>query len=260
MGKMILAALLVMGTVLLSACQVRLDPGGLDVRDPVREAEATRVALAARDESAMRAIQRQAMQAEADQARVEAQAAAQAQSALVVRNWLTALGVGLGGAILCVGLATALTAWVNKKACSIYPNAAGQYPVLVKPVTGGVIVHDPNRAIGPTTIYTLPNLPGAVAERAGWPLGKVQVEAPLSAGEAAHIQIASQAQAVGLMAAVTRPQGWPVSETRNTQDTLKLAQTVVGAGAGLGHLPVVRVVDDPQKIEDFGRLLEAEGQ
>ncbi|MBN1890431.1 MAG: hypothetical protein JW850_20730 [Thermoflexales bacterium] len=204
----------------LAACQVELDGSGLVVRDPVREAEATRVATAARDEAARRAIERQALQAQADQARAEAEATWNAVPAATLRNVLIFTGTGTGVLVLFVGSAFALVAWLNKRATAIYPNRTGQYPVIVRHGLGWVAFHDPNRGLGPGSIYRTPTVfeqaanaaaalaSAIVAIRRGEmpalsPTG-ITAHYPLPGSESTMAQLATQAQAVSLMAAATR--------------------------------------------------------
>jgi hypothetical protein len=230
--------------VILAGC-FTVDERG--VRDPVREAEATRVVLAAQDESARRAIERQVVEAQAEQAWVEAEAVRSALPAATLRNTLMYMGVGVGALVLVVGSAFACVAWLNKRATSVYPNNAGQYPVIVKRTWGGVtIVHDPNRALGPTTIYTTPSVAGWVWDKAR-PLAAAQF--PAAGGEGSLLQLATQAQAIGLMAAATRKSG--------SEDTARhveqLAQALINRPVISAPLPPVQV--SPLEVSHVERLL-----
>ena len=249
--------LLVIGAVVLCAGAGSLagytfqwNDGGLVAHNPQAEANAARVTLLAEQEAA-------AAKAKADKARIDADAENDARAAAAMGKRLTYIGLGAGVLIACVGLALAAVSWVNRRANETLPNAAGLYPVIVKPVAGGVIIHDPNRAIGPTTIYTTPSLAGAAMERAGLPIGQATVDAPLSGSEGAHVQIASQAQAVQLMSAATRPQSlFGVSEARKPEDTAKLITAAINAGAGVaGRLPKITVISDQAQISDFEQKL-----
>ncbi len=249
----IIGAVICAGSASIAGYTFQWNDGGLVAHNPQAEANAARVALLAQQEAAR-------AKALADKAAIDAQAENDARAAAAMGKRLTYIGLGAGVLIACVGLALALVGWVNKRANETRPNAAGIFPVIVKPVAGGVIVHDPNRAIGPTTIYTTPSIAGAVAERAGLPIGQATVDAPLSATEGAHVQIASQAQAVQLMSAATRPQAlFGVSETRKPEDTAKLITAAISAGAGVaGRLPKITIIDDPAQVAGFEqKLLEA---
>jgi hypothetical protein len=229
----------------LTGCNVKA--GTLELSDPVREAEATRVAIAAYDESAQRAIERYAAQAQADQAWSEAEAARNALPATTLRNTLVATGIGTGTLVLVIGSALALVAWLNKRAACIYPNDAGIYPVIVRRTWNGTtIVHDPNRALGPTTIYTTPTIFNQLTA------GQVATaQFPQAGGENAMLQLSTQAQAVSLLAATTRNQN-------EAHQARQLAQNLFGRPAICAPLPPVK----PSSLElsHVERLLlEAEG-
>jgi hypothetical protein len=219
--------------VLLTACSVKA--GDFELSDPVREAEATRVAMAAQDESARRAVERQIIQAQADKAKADAEAARNALPAATLRNALLYTGTGVGVLVLAVGCAFAAVAWLNKRATSIYPNSAGMYPVIVKRSWNGVtIVHDPNRALGPTTIYTTPGLAGLLLKKAE---SKPAAQFPMVGSEGAMLQLATQAQAIGLVAAATRNNR---GDESNMRQAGQLAQTLINRPAICAPLPPVR--------------------
>jgi hypothetical protein len=236
----------------------------LDLRDPVREAEATRVAIAALDEAKQREIDRQVAQSQADKAAVEAEAARQAQAALVVRNMLWQIGLGIGALVLCVGLAFAAVTWAGKRASSIYPNAAGLYPVIIRRGFGWITFHDPNRGLGPTAVYRTPTVfdvaANAIARLRGSPASALEPVAvfPPSGTESSMLQVASQAQAIGLVTAATRQQrgGAPTS----IEEARRLADKVISSqGAAVTRMPQITIINDPAKIADFREmLLEAE--
>jgi hypothetical protein len=220
--------------MLLTACNVKA--GGFEMRDPVREAEATRVAMAAQDESARRAVERQIVQAQADKARTDAEAARNALPAATLRNALIYTGTGTGVLVLAVGCAFAAVAWLNKHATSVYPNSAGMYPVIVKRSWNGVtIIHDPNRALGPTTIYTTPGPANLLLKKAEQ---KPAAQFPMAGSEGAMLQLATQAQAIGLVAAATRNNH---GDESNMRQAGQLAQTLISRPAICAPLPPVRV-------------------
>lgn len=259
LGLMALSAAVCMGLAALSGYTTTLDDRGLAVRNPQSEAQATRTAQLAMDEAAQRAIQRQMLQAEAE--------AAQATTPiLAVRNALLAVGVGAGGLVLAVGAAFAAVAWLNKRATSIYPNSAGQYPLITRRGFGWVVVHDPNRGLGPAAVYRTPTLLDTLAS-AVWVKDRKLAQAPgpsadfpPTASESTMLQVASQAQAIGLMAAVTRPAGFLRGPAIEAKQARQLASEIVsGSGAMSGRMPSVRVIDDPEQAAQFRELLELEG-
>ena len=239
--------LLAGGLLALSACDARTSSRP----DPVREAEATRIAMATKDESARRALERQLLQAQADKAQADAEATRNALPAATLRNMLLYTGVGVSVLVLAVGSAFAAVAWLNKRATSVYPNDAGQYPVIVKRSWSGVtIVHDPNRALGPTTIYTAPSLAGMLSGRKGQ-LPAAQF--PMPGSESSMLQLATQAQAVGLVAAATR-NSLGVGDPRQAG---QLAQALIERPALSAPLPPVRLSSlEPSHVERL--LLESQ--
>lgn len=239
-----------LGSLWLAGCLLALtgcftiDERG--VRDPVREAEATRVAIAAQDESALRAVERQIVEAQADKARVEAEAVRQALPAAALRNMLVSTAAGVGALVLAVGSAFAVVAWLNKRATTIYPDSAGMYPVIVKRSWNGVtIVHDPNRALGPTTIYTAPSLAGVLWGHKPLPATCF----PQPGSEGAMLQLSTQAQAIGLVAAATRRSA-SESDVRRAE---QLAQALINRPAISAPLPTVR--PSPLEVSHVERLL-----
>lgn len=257
MALVVLVAVLCGTLSSLAGNTVHLDGSGLTFDNPQNQARATAIAQEALDAAAARAIERQAQLA-------QAQAVQAAKPAMTARNTMMAFGVGAFVLILGVGSSFALIAWLNKRATSVYPNASGQYPVIIKKTWDGVIVHDANRAIGPTTVYTVPSLQAGVAQRLGLPVvGEVNAQGQ-AASEQAHIQITSQAQAVSALSAITRPRGLLGGNERRTDDTLKLAQAVMGGGNILpdsgAALPTPRIIDDVEQIGDFAKLLESGGE
>ncbi len=260
LGLMALSVAVCMGLAALSGYTTTLDDDGLAVRNPQSEAQATRTAQLALDEAAQRAIQRQMLQAEAE-------AAAATTPILAVRNALLAVGVGTGGLVLAVGAAFAVVAWLNKRATSIYPNSAGQYPLITRRGFGWVVVHDPNRGLGPAAVYRTPTLLDtltsavlAMQERKRAQAPQLLADFPPTASESTMLQVASQAQAVGLVAAVTRPAGFLRGPAIEARQARQLASEIMSSsGAMSGRMPSVRVIDDPEKAAQFRELLELEG-
>lgn len=184
------------GATSFSGYQFELANGKMVANNPIAQANAAQIDQKSRDAAAMQAIVRQGKKAEAD-------AASAATGAYSLRNILIASGLGTGALILCVGGAFAGIAWLNRRATSVFPNASGQYPVIVKRSWNGVtIIHDPNRALGPTTIYTTPTIADMFTDKLK------QLASPTVSGqqysEGSVRQITTQAQAGQLMAAATR--------------------------------------------------------
>ncbi len=244
-----------------------LDLSSGRIYNPEAEAEATRTTLRALDESRERQAQQQTR---ARQAEVEAEAAEAARDALVWRNRLLALALGLGGGIVICGGALALVTWAQKCAAVIYPNASGQYPLVVTRGWGWAALHDPARGLGPATVYQTPTLLDQIAEivlaiqqRRAPALPQPEASFPATADNGTMLQIATQAQAGQVATAQNR---WP-----------KLP-AVVGARvsisergmSGLGDSPalpapasrmpqVTTVIDDPVRMANMRQhLLECE--
>lgn len=205
---------------------------------PQSLAQATAIAQAAADASAARAIERDTAQ--------------RAQAGVVAGKVLGAVGVGIGALVLAIGCAFAVVAVVNKLATSVYPNAAGMYPVIVKRSWNGItIVHDPNRALGPTTIYTTPSLVHLMANVLGAPQLDAGAQFPQPGSEATMAQLASQAQATAALGAVTRQP--LIGEPRKVDD--RLIRAVAGAHLSL---PPVTAIAPAEWVEATGRF-ELEG-
>ncbi len=258
MLKYIVLTLAFVTLVLLAGCNIKA--GGLEIRDPVREAEATRVAITAQDESARRAVERSILEAQADKAHAGAQAERNALPAATLRNALIYTGIGVGVLVLAVGSAFAIVAWLNKRATSVYPNCAGQYPVIVKRSWNGVtIVHDPNRALGPTTIYTTPSVVGQLLRQSQ----TAQAQFPQPGSEEAVRQITTQAQAGQVMAALAHGARGNPSLQQAAADKIVHAADPKALMESAIHpqLPPITVITDPQEVARFKQVyvLEAQG-
>lgn len=250
--------------LLLAACVL----AGCESPTLTERARATAIAQEAAGRAAARAVEVQATATAAAQAAAEREATAGARAAAVSVMWLAA-AVGL--LVLCVSCAFAVGAWFTKRATTIYPNAAGQYPVITRRGFGYVAMHDPNRSLGPVTVYRTPTLLDTLAGvigylRSGRPPARPAITADFfgDGSETTRARIASQAQAVSALAAVTRPQGLLGGETRRPDDQVKLAQAVMGGGgmladsnSGYGGAPAeVQLIDDQARIDNLTRLLE----
>ncbi len=239
-GAILLAGLTCAGLSLLAGHTVTVGGEGslVNVHNPVQEAQATRVALAAADEAAARELERQAVEA--------------VGPALALRNTLMAVGAGVGALVLAVGSAFAAVAWVNKRATAVYPNSAGLYPVIVRRSLDGVtIVHDPNRALGPTTVYQVPTWLDRLARgRIGD--SPLQVSFPQPGSEPAVMQITGQAQVAQIAAAQNRwPRLPPVAGRMTVREGGERMLPVPTT-----RMPAVRVIQDPEQIEGFERQIE----
>jgi hypothetical protein len=240
----LLAGLACAGLSMLSGHTITVggDKGLVNVHNPVQEAQATRVALAAADEAAVRELERQAAEA--------------ARPALVLRNTLAALGVGVGVLVLMVGSAFAVVALANKRATAVYPNSAGLYPLIVRRFWNGVtIVHDGNRALGPTTIYTTPSLTDGLLGAMGVRPGGASAQFPQPGSEPAMVQITGQAQVAQIAAAQNR---WPRLPPVAGRMTVREGGTTL-LPPPMARMPAVRVIQDPEQIADFEHKL-LEGQ
>ena len=209
---------------------------------PQDYAEAEAIRQRSADEAAQAAIDRA-------QAQVTLAAAQNARPSLTTRYVLLNLGVGLGGLILLVGGALAATAWLYKQASTVYPNAAGQYPLIVQRsrLTGETIIHDPARMLGPAAIYTSQN-----RVRRWVQAEPAELQTPVATDHVTQARITSQAQAAGLLVAATRggaaPQARPMVEA--------VARQAFGEPA-LPRMPVVEVIEgssDPHSQIDVKQI------
>lgn len=177
---------------------------------PQDQAEAQRIRQETADAAAAASQQRQA-------AAVEIEAAQRTLPARVARDAMvqTALGAagGLGLAILIVGGAVVLVEALRVRASMVFPNGAGQYPIVVRHngLTGSTMVYDPSRMLGPIAVISTPNR--AQAQLAG---GEPQAALPLGTDHGTQVRITTQAQAAGLLVAATRcdadPRGRAMTE------------------------------------------------
>lgn len=206
-------------------------------------AEAQRLRQETADAAAAAAQQRQA-------AAVEIEAAQRTLPARVARDAMIETAIGVAGAlglvILVVGGSAALVAWLQVRASVVYPNSAGQYPIVVKHhgLVGQVVVVDPSRMLGPVTIIQAPNK--AQASVAG---AEPRVALPVGTDHQTQARITSQAQAAGLLVAATR-QG---ADPRGRQMTEPVVQAAFRSEA----LPAVPepILLDASRVRHIERLL-----
>jgi hypothetical protein len=153
-------------------------------------------------------------------------------------------------------------AWLNKRATSVYADEKGLYPVVIRRSWNGItIVHDPNRALGPTTIYTAPSLTSALLEmlkiRQDRALG---VQFPLPGSEDTLRRLSSQAHGIQLMSAATRPQGL-LAEKFKPEQAFRLAQAITTANTDHleSRMPQITMVQDPAEVNRMLDLWEEKG-
>ena len=185
-------------------------------------------------------------------------AEAQGKSVAYLLGWA---GLGAGVLVLVVGLAFGIVAWVNKHATSIYPNKAGQFPVIITKGPGYVALHDPNRGLGPGAIIRTPGLIeraayGIAMARGNAPMLEPGAEYPQTASEPAMLQLGVGAQAV--QNEVAKQSGRP-----------KLLFGILPIGAQPAgdrgqtrtrvRMPQIAVINDPKQIADFEQKLLSDG-
>lgn len=199
---------------------------------PQDYAEADRIRQESADRAAAAAAARAADSAEA----------AASLPAIAARNTLAGVGLGLAAFILSITGSLALGAWLHRRAASVFPNEAGQYPLLIERTRAGeIIIHDANRAVNPTLLIS----PANATPRA--------ITAPITADSAAQAQITTQAQAHQLLIAGTRGTANTPAATREIAETI--SQNAFRSGSGLPRMPDVRIVADPQRENNLTRLL-----
>lgn len=287
--RRIMSIILLALTVILAGCALVVDSQGAKFGNPRDFAEATHIAQMSENAAAatMQAVSIEAtqqaarlkieatraaiaadkqraetgkVQAEATISSAKAQTEVEAQpSAAAGKSTMYLLGyagAGAGALVLVIGLAFGITAWVNKRASTIYPNKQGQFPVVVRKGPGWIAIHDPNRSLGPGTVMHTPGL----LERAGYALALARGKAPAlqpgaeypqPADVPAMLQVASQAQASQLQ--IAEKSGRPKFMLTVTPQPGPQEQKPVR-----GRMPPIAFVNDPDQIESFERkLLEA---
>jgi len=234
-------------------------------------AQATRTVADIQARATAEAIAHDRQQAEADKVRAQATVAlakakteveaqpseAAGKSIGYLLGWA---GLGAGALVLVVGLAFGFVAWINKRATSVYPNKAGQFPVIVTRGPGYVALHDPNRGLGPGAVIRTPGLVERVAysvalARGQAPMLEPGAEYPETASETSMLQIGTGAQLV--QNEVAKQSGRP-----------KLLFGILPVGGQLaqgqtritrGRMPQISVINDPKEIEHFEQKLLSDG-
>lgn len=232
--------------------------------------QTTRTAADITAQATAEAIAHDRQQAEADKVRAQATVAlakakteveaqpseAAGKSIGYLLGWA---GLGVGALVLLVGLAFGIVAWVNKRATSVYPNKAGQFPVIVTKGPGYVALHDPNRGLGPGAVIRTPGL----IERAAYGIALARGRAPMlepgatypeTASEQSMLQIGVGAQAV--QNEVAKQSGRP----KLLFGILPIGtQPAQGQTRTRGRMPQISIVNDPKQIEDFEQKLLRDG-
>lgn len=211
---------------------------------PQDYAEAEKISQQTADAAAAAAQQRQAYA-------VEIEAAERTLPARVARDAMiqTAFGIvgALGLGILVVGGSAALVAWLQVRASVVYPNGAGQYPIVVKHhgLVGQTVVVDPSRMHGPISIIQAPN---RVQARVSG--GEPRVSLPIGTDHQTQARITTQTQAANLIVAATRKGADPSGRA--------LTQPVVASAFSSGGLPPAvpePVLLEASKVSHIERLL-----
>jgi hypothetical protein len=164
--------------------------------------------------------------------------------------------VFIGGALILVGLAVGLTyAAITKAVTSartIYPNQAGQMPLVRIAGPGWSGYLDPNRSPGAVTILKSPPAVPRLAARVIGELPPPQVLTPLPVSEPATVQVAAQATALGMTAGATRH---PTSSRANMIGAVE----AVAMPKIMTARPLPPVEDeDPDHIDRLLRLTDGE--
>lgn len=181
-----------------------------------------------------------------------ANAVAQAQTA-----WVGPVTVAIVGSLsalalvaLAWGMSRAIVIKAYVKAATIWPNKAGQLPLIQTGGPGWKAIVDPNRSPGPVTTFNTPSL---VERLRGRPdqLPALEVKTPLQLSEAGHLQLAAQATAGQMVAAATRHK--EATAPANVNDAVRsVATTTIAA-----PLPALRRID-PSHVEALLELTEGE--
>jgi len=165
---------------------------GLNLSGVVERQSADVLAAIAKQEQA----KADKLQAEADitrqsaeQARLETEAKRQALPEFAASLRWYALSGGIAFAVLAVGLAWAAVTFAQTRAQCVYPDRAGQWPILVsRKWDGSLLIADTSRSLSPVLRI----------DRQG------NVTALIETSELSGLQLATQAQASGAMVAIAR--------------------------------------------------------
>jgi hypothetical protein len=198
----------VFAAIIVGVVAVVMVSGRATSDEQAAQAERIRAKIAA--ETRIVEAQADEARASADKARVDA-LAYQASAPIRAWVWQVVLVSGsIAASVLMIGGACALVLWLMKRATLIYPTASGQWPLTVRRYLGGYIIHDANRAIGPSSVYHAPSW----WERGLLRLtrGRLQLTEPqawhaLPASEPTMLQVARTAQQMAAVVAASSGQG-----------------------------------------------------
>lgn len=156
-----------------------------------RQAPDIRAAIAKQEQAKADELQAEAdiMRQSAEQARLDTEAKRQALPELTASVRWYALGGAIAFAVLAVGLAWAAVTYARTRAQCVYPDARGQWPILIDRRWDGVLlIADTSRNLSPVMQI----------DRVG------NVAALIEPTELSALQLATQAQASGAMVAIAR--------------------------------------------------------
>lgn len=182
---------------------------------------------------------------------VEIEAARQTLPVRVARDAMLETAIGIAGAlglcVLVIGGAAAFVSWLHVRASVVYPNSAGQYPIVVKHngLVGQTLVVDPSRMHGPISIIQAPNRVQARVSGS-----EPRVSLPIGTDHQTQARITTQTQAANLIVAATRKGADPSGRA--------LTQPVVTSVFGGGALPPAvpePVLLEASKVSHIERLL-----
>ena len=198
---------LVFATLIVAAVAVVMVSGHATSEEQAAQAERIRARIAA--ETRIVEAQADEARASADKARMDA---TMQENIAPVRAWVwqgVLVSGGVAVSVLMIGSACALVLWLMKHATLIYPTASGQWPLLTQRYFGGTIVHDANRAIGPSSVYHAPSWweRGMLRlTRGRLQLAEAQAWHALPASETTMLQIARTAQQMAAVVAASHAQ------------------------------------------------------
>ncbi len=104
------------------------------------------------------------------------------------------IAAGVIGLFTLAGLGSALIVYAHRRAGEIRPGPDGQFPIIRVRVGGATVLHDPNRQLSGTVVYTTPRLAQNV----------VVMPVMLPGLEAEQVATTARAQAVQLASAVNK--------------------------------------------------------
>lgn len=147
------------------------------------------------------------------------------------------------------GVSRAVVLKAYAKAATIWPNAAGQLPLIQTGGPGWKALVDPNRSPGAITTFNTPSLLERLRGRPDQ-LTALEVKTPLQISEAGHLQLAAQATAASMVAASTR------HKSQTSGDVAGAVQSVA-VGRIAAHLPQIQRIE-PSHVEALLQLTEGE--